>query len=303
VTRRRRRGLELWPSRARRAATCRLVPWCALCATAAVVASGCGGAVRSVPAAGGVYGRTFSARTAEVQVVVHIAAARASTYILADGQADLSSSGCALTVLDAGVAVRELLAGSNLYVELPAAARGANGGKPWAEVELRSGRAQGPGVALGSPLTEVDPMPVLAQLRFRPRRVTVVGQATVGGRPVTEYRLTYPMEVLGRTEPDGTTPGGVLGLIAEVAGPRPQSLPVDVWVDSRGRVVELEAGATLKMELPSPTPAQAALANQLPTTLTVRLELGRFGQPVDIDLPGAQEVTRMPLSRLQAGLL
>jgi hypothetical protein len=275
---------------------------CALCATTAL-AAGCGSTSPSAPTAGRVYQRTVSARTAEVQVVVHIDSPRASTYILADGQVDLSSSGCALTVFETGATVHEVLAGSDLYFELPAAARATNEGKPWAEVDLRSGRQEGPGVAPGSPLTEVDPAPLLAVLKVRPSGLAVVGQTSSQGRPTLEYRLTYPTATLDRRAPDGAMPGGVLGLIAQVANPRPKYFPVDVWLDHRGQVVEMEAGATLNREPRSPTPVQAALANQLPTTLTVRLELGRFGQPVDLDLPAGREVARMPLSRLQAGLL
>ena len=38
-----------------------------------------------------------------------------------------------------------------------------------------------------------------------------------------------------------------------------------------------------------------ALANELPRTVTVHLDLGRFGQSLDIDLPATREVAQMPL--------
>jgi hypothetical protein len=37
--------------------------------------------------------------------------------------------------------------------------------------------------------------------------------------------------------------------------------------------------------------------------LTIRLDLDGFGQPVELDLPAAPEVARVPVSQLQAGLL
>jgi hypothetical protein len=273
------------------------------CAIVALSATACGGAPTGAPSAASVYDGTISARTAQVEVVVHIASPHASTYIVAVGQADLSGSGCALTVFDAGATVHELLAGNDLFVELPAPARATNGGKPWAVVDLRSGGQSGPGVAPGSPLTEVDPVPLLTVLTLRPSSVAVVGEATIAGQAVRAYQLTYPTADLDRPGPDGTRPGGVLGLIVEVASPRLRYFRVEVWLDRHDRVVQLEASTTLKREPLSPSSAQSALANQLPATLTVRLDLRAFGQPMDLDLPVATQVAHMPLSRLQAGLL
>ncbi len=269
----------------------------------AVLTAGCGATSSASPSTGTDYVRTVSARTAQVEVVLHIASPHASTYIVGTGQVDLSDAGCALTVFDSGTTVHELLSGRDLYIELPLRARSTNGGKPWAMVELRSGRQEGPGVAPGSPLTEVDPAPVLALLRVRPSDMTVVRQAMVAGQAAREFALTYPVAALGRPGPDGTGPGGVLALIVQVASPRLRYFRVDVWLDREGRVVRLEASTALDREPVSPSPAQAALANQLPTTLTVRVDLAGFGQPMDLDLPVAADVARMPLSRLQAGLL
>jgi hypothetical protein len=273
-------------------------------------ATACGGTPASTYASntkassiGSVYDTTVSARTARVEVVVHVASPRASTFIVADGQVDLSGSGCALTVFDSGTAVHEFLSGLDLYFEVPPGARAANGGKPWAEVDLRRGHQEGPGVAPGSALTEVDPAALLSVLRLRPSGSAVRGRGVVGGHAATEYRLTYPTADLGRLDGDGMWPGGVLGLMARVATPVPRFFPVDVWVDHQGRLVQLEASATLKREPPVPSAAQAALANQLPSTLTVRLDLDGFGEPVDLDLPAPPEVAQVPVSQLQAGLL
>jgi hypothetical protein len=269
----------------------------------ALLTAGCGATSSASPSTGTVYDRTVSARTAQVEVVLRIASARASTYIVANGQVDLEDGGCALTLFDSGTTVHELLSGADLYIKLPLRARSTNGGKPWAMVKLRSGRQEGPGVAPGSPLTEVDPAPVLALLRVRPSGVTLVQQAIVAGQSAREFALTYPAAALGRPGPNGTGPGGVLALIVHVASPKLKHFRVDVWLDREGRVVQIEASTTLDREPVAPSPAQAALANQLPTTLTVRVDLTGFGQPIDLDLPMAADVARMPLSQLQAGLL
>ena len=102
--------------------------------------------------------------------------------------------------------------------------------------------------------------------------------------------------------PSGAT-DGVLGLLAQLAEPVEQQFPVDIWLDGEGRLVQLTASATLEKEPALPTPAQAALANLLPTTVRVTLDLRDFGAPIKLQIPPAPEVARIPLARLQAGLL
>ena len=116
-----------------------------LCPGTAVLTAGCGATSRASPSTGTDYVRTVSARTAQVEVVLHIASPHASTYIVATGQVDLSDAGCALTVFDSGTSVHELLSGRDLYIELPLRARSTNGASHgrWSSC-VRDGR-KGPG--------------------------------------------------------------------------------------------------------------------------------------------------------------
>lgn len=266
--------------------------------------SGCSTSAPRALQPGRTYETTISAKTAAVRVYLDINAPRAITYIVAEGEADLSDGGCELSVQDAGVTTNELVTGNNLYFKVPPAARAAtSGGKPWAEVELQSGSQRGPGVAPSSALTELDPAPLLELLALPPQRSTFAGNGTIGRQAVTEYRLDYPVAELSRPAPDGTLPAGLASLIAQLPHPSKASLPVYVWLDNRGRAVQLTASATLETEPASPSPFQAALANQLPATVSVRLDLGNFGEAVRLVPPVAAEVARVPLSELQAGLL
>ena len=147
-----------------------------------------------------------------------------------------------------------------------------------------------------SPLEEVDPEPLLAALDRPPLGWTRLGRQGArrpGRGETTEYRLTYSVGELT----------GALAAVAGLANPAQRTLAVYVWLDAKGRVREERASGVLLTEPPSPSPAQAALANQLPTTVTVTLLLSSFGLPAPhVQPPPANEVTAVPASRLWTGL-
>jgi hypothetical protein len=78
---------------------------------------------------------------------------------------------------------------------------------------------------------------------------------------------------------------------------------VYVWLDSAGRAVQLAASATLETEPADPSALQASLANELPATVSVRVDLGNFGERFTLEAPSPGEVSRVPVSQLQAGVL
>jgi hypothetical protein len=282
----------------------------ALVGVIAAATTGCATTPRGTVTAGSsdmntAYDKTVDARTARVSVDLRVEVPRSQSYVLAEGEVVLSNSTCALTVLEMGTTVHELLAGNVLYIELPAFARATNSKKPWAEVVLRSGRQVGPGVAPSSSLTEVDPLPMLDLLQRPPKSTVLMGSRIVAGQASTEYRLMYSEAELNRPFPAGATSnggGGLPALLAQIVEPFPKIFPIDVWLDGEGRLVQLAASATLRKEPSAPTPAQAALANSLPTTVSVTFDLADFGTPVKFELPAAADVARLPLSRVEAGL-
>ncbi|MGA3217602.1 MAG: hypothetical protein ABSE77_00790 [Acidimicrobiales bacterium] len=260
-------------------------------------ASGCGTRERVLDVED-VYARTVSAKTAQTAVDLHIAAPRAGTYITAQGAVDLVVPGFALAVQEAGVNLKELLRGDRLYLEVPASARAANGGKAWAEFVLRTGPAPE-----GSVLMAVDPAPDLDLLRSAPASTTRLGPRDLDGVSATEYRLDYSTTELASAAQGGALRAGLVSLLAQIAHPRPAQIPVYVWLDNRDRLVELEAGVVLGTEPRFPSPAQAALANQLPTTLSVDVYLGHFGERVALVPPAAAHTNELPLSELEGGTL
>jgi hypothetical protein len=254
-----------------------------------------------------VYARTVSARTAQTAVNLHIDAPHAGTYITAQGVVDLTAPGFSIAVQEAGINLTEVLRGDQLYLELPASAWAANKGRPWAEFSLGAGPGAqavlaGPALS-GSVLMAVDPAPVLELLRLAPTAIARLGKRTTDGVSSTEYRLEYSTAALASAAHGAALRAGLISLLAQIAHPRPGELPVYVWLDSHGRLVGLQMSVVLGTEPRSPTPAQADLANQLPTTLSVDIYLGHFGQRVVLAPPAAARTNKVPLSELEGGTL
>jgi hypothetical protein len=217
---------------------------------------------------------------------------------------NLSSGACALGVQAAGVTTNELLTGNDLYFEVPKGARGTSG-KPWAEVVFGSRPRNGPDAAPASELTDVDPAPLLGVLAAQPERSVFVGKGIAGGRAANEYRLDFRTAALVAPAlgAGGEMKGGLISLIAGLSHPREAILPVYVWLDRQGRAVQLLIGATLETEPANPSALQAALANQLPATVSVRVDLRNFGERFNLEPPRVGEVAHVPVTQLQAGVL
>jgi hypothetical protein len=282
-------------------------------ARALVVAVLVGGATGCATAASrlnveDVYARTISARTAQTAIDLHIGAPRAGTYVTAQGRADLTTPGFAMAVQEAGLSLNELRRGDRLYLEVPASARAANQDKPWAEFDLRTGRGPGSGdevepALMGPVLMAAGPAPVLDLLRLAPTSVARLGPDRLNGEPSTEYRLYYSTTELTSSRPRDALRAGLVSLLAQIAHPRPAEIPVYVWLDHQGRLVRLDVSVVLGTEPVSPSPAQAALANQLPVILNVDFYFGHFGEPVRLVPPATARINQLPLSQLEGGTL
>jgi hypothetical protein len=316
--------LTSWPSRSgtsRRLGAVGAVA--ALAAGSVCLGTGCSGSVALGPEGHAIYEATVSARTARAWVYLDIQAPRSTTHILAEGETDLSNGACALGAQAGGVTTNELFMGNDLYFQVPEEARATSGGKLWDEVVLRAsagrGRAAAAGSALAGPeLTDVDPTPLLGVLAAQRRHSVFVAKSIIGDHPANEYRLDVPTASLDARSASLAGPdagpdagpgkgrgsdGGVLGLIAGLPHPGKAVLAVYVWLDDQGQAVQLTASATLETEPAHPSALEAALANQLPATLSVRVDLGNFGERFVLKPPPLGEVSRVPVSQLEAGVL
>jgi hypothetical protein len=120
-----------------------------------------------------------------------------------------------------------------LYLRVPHPTA-ATAGKPWVRVDLT---VESPALGQGSQ-TPSDPAATLAYLRHM-GHVTVVGPATLGGRPTTRYRGLVDLDRVNSAAPPASRAAyrQQTQLFKRLTGKT--SFPLDVWVDSQGLVRQL----------------------------------------------------------------
>jgi hypothetical protein len=179
--------------------------------------------------------------------------------------------------------LNEVLAGSDEYVQLPAAARSAVGGKAWIEVSLGSG---------GSSAETDNPTTMLALLEAGSSGVKKVGSARLDGVDTTVYRA-----IVDPSQEDQNLPSQLRKseqqVLSQFAGTT--SVPVELWVDGQGRVRQLVEHATLTPK------AGSAAASAGPIHMVVTVGLSNYGTPVSVTVPAQSQVSHQPLSQLQGG--
>jgi hypothetical protein len=143
--------------------------------------------------------------------------------------------------------------------------------------------------SLGLGAAASDPTKILESLRGVTSEPEVVGQEDVDGVETTHYRATLSLadalaEVPESQRAEVEAALGQLGRVGDA------EVPVDVWIDGEGlpRRMTLDMGA-----------AFGAIAGEA-VGATMTIELFDYGQPVDIAIPPADEVT--PFSDVMAGL-
>jgi hypothetical protein len=178
---------------------------------------------------------------------------------LADGK--LQDLDLTETVPGAGQ-IRILMAGGKTYAQLPAGANSS--GKPWVLVSTTSSN---PVVAqLASTLQQAQQSASLDQYTAFTQaasRLQVVGPEQVGGADATHYELSVDVTKLPESQPGR----------GQLLGAGLTTLPVDLWVDGKGRPVKVTENLTVQ-------------GQTVDTTVTI----GDFDAPVTITAPPAEQV-------------
>jgi hypothetical protein len=223
---------------------------------------------------------TEAARTAQVSLSVTVGA----TLTNVQGVADLSTGNAQFTAdLPAGIGAAEVrIIGPVAYVELPASVQGLLGGKPWIKadvptVEALAGQQLGlPGFASGLDFTGV-----LDWLRGVSGPVTTDGTATIRGEMTTHYHADVDLTKAAANAPSASR--SKLEQAAQAAG---QTVPVDVWIDSQGRLRRLKASFD-----PTRVEAPREVTSKSPGTVVATLDLWNFGTQVNVSPPPADQLS------------
>lgn len=158
------------------------------------------------------------------------------------------------------------------------------GGKQWMSYTASS-PATGAGVNQAFLDNEAyNPLWLVGALAGASGRVSDQGAATVGGVATTRYSLDISLESAAKRDLFG-----LRAIFAEDAAFFGVSkVPAQVWIDHKGRVVQL----SLQVTFPS-SKAEAAASGKAPASrpsATVMLTLSGFGSPVSVTVPPLSNV-------------
>lgn len=247
-------------------------------AVAAMALAGCGSS--SPFSMTKAYGDTVAAKTAKVTFVAAVAGSSGgtsvSTHVTGSGVMDLngSSADITLSLPDNAGAFEERVLGQNIYMHFPSSLLGGQSGLPagksWISVNLT--QALGPGAtSMMQSAEQENPADFLNELDSKSSKVTDLGSATIDGVSTTHYRATIDAAAQAKklAQSQGAT---ALAKKAAAQDAKLTSVPVDVWVDSSGRLRQF------KMNL-----------SESSSKVAITMDLTDFGTPVDVTAPSPSE--------------
>jgi LppX_LprAFG lipoprotein len=218
---------------------------------------------------------TANAGTAQVSLTGKVTVDGQDVTLSGTGAVDLAADRGHMQVKTSGageseVEMDEVLDGRVYYLRSDAFASDLPDGKHWVKLDLDE-LARDQGIDLGQlqQLGGGNPTDFLAFIK-QTSDVQKVGSESIDGTPTTHYKATIDLEKLARSD-DGAAK--TVRQIEQLGGPK--TLPVDVWIDSRGQVRREQTDITTGGPM-----AQRA-------QITVDYE--KFGVPVDVDVPDADD--------------
>lgn len=180
------------------------------------------------------------------------------------------------------------LIGSAIYLKLPDQYASQMGGKPWVKADLSSLVGNGG-------LNSYDPTQILSLLQSQTDSITRVGTETVDGQKTTHYNA-----VLDLNKSNGSPAlKQLLTKLEPMLGG--STLPIDVWIDSSGKLVQTKLTMILKAP-PAGAPSAENAAFPIRESMTERLS--NYGIPVSVAAPPAGQVSPLDLTQIlqQSGL-
>ena len=169
------------------------------------------------------------------------------------------------------VRVEEIIDGLVIYMRTDALAQALPSGKKWLKIDLvAAGRKTGIDMSQLQQLTGGgDPTQFLAYLA-KAGNVKKVGTEDINGTPTTHYHATIDFEKLAGSA--GSAAASVRQ-VEKLTGQK--TMPTDIWIDASQRVRR----QTLAISVKQP----------LPIRVDLTIDFKRFGIPVDVHAPAADE--------------
>jgi hypothetical protein len=165
-----------------------------------------------------------------------------------------------------------------LYMKMPAE---LSPGKPWIKIDSKD-RSNPVAQALGS-LTDqmrqnADPRQTLEQFQ-EAGTITSTEEVELNGEQTTHYKITVDVQKLVENQKDATLKKAMQDAIKSGL----KDFPVDLWVNDQ----DLPVRMTIEMPTADPTSGKSVPA-------TVQVDYTKWGEPVDIQAPPADQVGEFP---------
>lgn len=211
------------------------------------------------------------------------------------GVASATEADLRLGIPGTSIEVRRI--GQTLYVDFPPGTKGTSlpAGKSWGAVSLAAfERKVGiplPGLGSSGQGSFLSPGAVLSSLSAvtagPPRKV---GTATIHGMASTAYSATIDLAKVAKSVPASQA----ASLKQLLGAAKLSNLPLTVWVNAAGRLVQLHAAFPFSFNL-------------VGTTMSLKLDVlaqeWDFGAPVHVSAPPASQVAQLPTSALGGSAL
>ncbi|GAA3747492.1 hypothetical protein [Streptomyces tremellae] len=229
------------------------------------------------------YRKTVDAKSARLTMSTTVGgvSGNGSLALRGSGVIDLARGASDVVMHLGSQQIEERTLDGMLYEKLPSSTskRLLPGGKSWLKIDMGEVSSSfGGGSASSAQLT--DPAAPFSYVKnLSGKDVTKVGTESVGGTRTTHYRVAVDV---GRLAPGDSSRARQL---RQQLG---NTLPVDLWLDGRGRIRQEEVKASVK------TPASASPSTSAPSgagrlALDSKLRFSDFGATADVTAPPADQ--------------
>ncbi|MDX3225536.1 LppX_LprAFG lipoprotein [Streptomyces sp. ME19-01-6] len=216
------------------------------------------------------FDRTAEADTARMTLRTQTSAAGQSATADGKGVIDLSAGDSTMTISAAGQKIEQRVVDQVVYQKVPERQRAqVPGKKPWVKIDLKKAAAQQNGQG-GSRISDPAESAGFAK-GITDKDTRKVGTEKIDGVNTTHYRVTVDVDKLSTG-----------AKLKRQVGP---TLPMDVWLDDKGRIRRQQVDMTIKATTGQTDSADTPRKAKVHT----RIEFSDFGTEVEAQAPPADE--------------
>jgi hypothetical protein len=220
------------------------------------------------------FDRTAEADTARMTLRTQTSAAGQSATADGKGVIDLSAGDSTMTISAGGQKIQQRVVDQVVYQKVPERQRAqVPGKKPWIKIDLKKAAAQQNGRQNGQGGSQIsDPAESAGFAKgITDKGTRKVGTEKIDGVNTTHYRVTVDVDRLSTG--------------AELKRQVGPTLPMDLWLDDKGRIRRQQVDMTIK----AATGQTGSGDSPRKAKVRTRIEFSDFGTEVEAQAPPADE--------------